>query len=70
MVALPRTITKRLHRTSCPACGVELELELVGVIDAVAWMESLPIEAIDYIHNEHAQADETVALGREPLDAS
>lgn len=62
MVALPRTITKRLHRMPCPTCGVAVELELVGVADAEAWAATLPVEALDYIHSEHAQADETVAL--------
>jgi hypothetical protein len=56
MVAVSRTRTKRILRAPCLFCGAELYFELEDFVDsaeAQAWFDDLPIEAWEFIRDEH-----------------
>lgn len=58
--------TTRLLRLCCPVCGVELQIHVRGLpqtVDPEAWLEELPAEARDFIHEEHVLEACTVVEG-------
>ena len=58
--------TSRLLKLDCPICGVALQIHVRGLeqtIDPEAWLDSLPVEAWDYLHEEHTAMDSTVVAG-------
>lgn len=53
---LARTATSRIFYVACPLCGCELQIHVRGVPPTTTgqeWVESLPFEAQEHIHNEH-----------------
>lgn len=65
IVSLPRK-TSRLLVVACPLCDVELQIHVRGVDQTISgeeWLDSLPLEAWNYIHDEHVRVASTVVDG-------
>jgi hypothetical protein len=48
-------------------CGVGLQIHVHGLghdVSGEAWLDALPVEAKEYLHDEHVSAEATVVEAR------